>query len=117
MIRKTLLWLSGGILAVVIVLFIVVSFRWDRRFAAPYPRIVASTDTAVIARGRYLAYGPAHCSDCHTAPAEYASLKSGDAGPPLPGGGPSSIPRGPIKAPNITPEKETGIGNVPPPDS
>ena len=110
MIRKTLLWLSGGFLAVVIVLFIVVSFRWDRRFAAPYPRIVASTDTAVIARGRYLAYGPAHCSDCHTAPAEYASLKSGDARPPLSGGGTFPIPLGTIEVPNITPDKETGIG-------
>src|ERR1043165_8948892 len=110
MIRKTLLWLSGGILAVVIVLFIIISFRWNRRFAAPYPRIVASTDTAVIARGRYLAYGPAHCSDCHTAPAEYASLKSGDARPPLSGGGTFPIPLGTIEVPNITPDKETGIG-------
>ncbi|HTI06036.1 MAG TPA: cytochrome c [Gemmatimonadales bacterium] len=109
MIRKTLLWLSGGILAVVIVFFIVISFRWNRRFDAPYPRITASTDTAVIARGRYLAYGPAHCSDCHTAPAEYASLRLGTQ-PPLSGGGRFDIPPGTIEVPNITADKETGIG-------
>ena len=109
MIRKTLFWLAGGVVAAVIVLLITITLRWNRRFNAPYPKVAASTDTAVIARGRYLAYGPAHCSDCHTAPAEYASLKSGTQ-PPLSGGGSFVIPVGTIRVPNITPDKETGIG-------
>ena len=109
MIRKTLFWLAGGVVAAVIVLLITITLRWNRRFDAPYPKVAASTDTAVIARGRYLAYGPAHCSDCHTAPAEYASLKSGTQ-PPLSGGSSFVIPVGTIRVPNITPDKETGIG-------
>jgi mono/diheme cytochrome c family protein len=31
----------------------------------PTPNIAASTDPEVIARGRYLVYGPARCSQCH----------------------------------------------------
>lgn len=109
MIRKTLFRLAGGAVAVIIVLFVTITLRWNRRFDAPYPRIAASTDTAVIARGRYLAYGPAHCSDCHTPPAEYASLKTGTQ-PPLAGGTSFAIPPGTIRVPNITPDKETGVG-------
>lgn len=109
MIRKALFWFTGGVFAVAILFFVVVSLRWNRRFDAPYPRIAASTDSNVIARGRYLAYGPAHCSDCHTPPAEYASLKLGTQ-PPLSGGATFPIPLGAISVPNITPDKETGIG-------
>src|ERR1041384_4983362 len=110
MIRKVLLWLGAAIALILAILVITISVRWDRRFAAPYPQLAASRDPAVLARGRYLAYGPAHCSDCHTAPADYASLKSGDARPPLSGGGTFPIPLGTIEVPNITPDKETGIG-------
>src|SRR5262245_2702699 len=31
----------------------------------PYPDVHASSDPAVIERGRYLAYGPAQCVHCH----------------------------------------------------
>ena len=70
MIRKVLLWLGVAIGLIVAILVITISVRWDRRFEAPYPQLAASRDPAVLARGRYLAYGPAHCSDCHTAPAD-----------------------------------------------
>src|SRR5688572_12986765 len=40
--------------------------RWKRTFDVPEPDLHASADPAVIARGRYLAYGPAHCASCHT---------------------------------------------------
>ncbi|HSJ07520.1 MAG TPA: hypothetical protein VK936_12520 [Longimicrobiales bacterium] len=36
--------------------------RYDRTFDIPEPALTASTDAAVIERGRYLAYGPAHCT-------------------------------------------------------
>jgi mono/diheme cytochrome c family protein len=109
MIRKVLLWLGVAVLLVVAILAITISVRWDRRFQAPYPKLAASRDSAVIARGRYLAYGPAHCSDCHTAPADYASLQTGSS-PSLSGGVEFPIPLGTIRVPNLTPDSATGIG-------
>ena len=109
MMRKVFLSVGAALLLALVILFATISLRWNRRFDAPYPRLAASTDSALIARGRYLAYGPAHCSDCHTAPAEYPTLKSG-ASPPLSGGGEFAIPLGTIRVPNITPDSATGIG-------
>ena len=109
MIRKVLLWLGAAVLLVIAILAITISVRWDRRFQAPYPNLAASRDSAVIARGRYLAYGPAHCSDCHTAPADYASLETGSS-PSLSGGVEFPIPLGTIRVPNLTPDSATGIG-------
>jgi len=109
MIRKVLLWLGAAVLVVIAVLAITISVRWDRRFQAPYPNLAASRDSAVIARGRYLAYGPAHCSDCHTAPVDYASLETGSS-PSLSGGVEFPIPLGTIRVPNLTPDSATGIG-------
>src|SRR6266446_6147919 len=101
MFRKVLLWLGAAAVAVVAILAIAISVRWDRRFQAPYPTLAASRDSAVVARGRYLVYGPAHCSDCHTAPADYASLNAG-SWPALSGGGAFAIPLGTIQVPNLT---------------
>lgn len=109
MFRKVLLWFGAAVVAVVAILAIAISVRWDRRFQAPYPTLAASRDSAVVARGRYLVYGPAHCSDCHTAPADYASLNRG-SWPALSGGGAFTIPPGTIRVPNLTPDRETGIG-------
>jgi len=108
MIRKVLLWLGAAVVLVIAVLAVTISVRWDRRFQAPYPKLAASRDSAVIARGRYLAYGPAHCSDCHTAPADYASLETGSS-PSLSGGLEFPIPLGTIRVPNLTSDSATGI--------
>jgi len=111
MIKKWLLRAGAAVVVVLLTLLVTITVRWDRRFAVPYPRLSVSTDPRLIARGRYLAYGPAHCSDCHTAPAQYASLKGG-AQPPLSGGGAFKIPPGTIRVPNLTPDSATGIGGV-----
>src|SRR3989441_12199155 len=102
MIRKILLWLGAAVVVVVAILAIAISVRWDRRFQAPFPTLTASRDAAVIARGRYLAYGPAHCSDCHTASADYASLNTG-SWPVLSGGGGFTIPLWNVRGPKLTP--------------
>jgi len=109
MIRKVLLGLGAAVVLVLAVLAITISVRWDRRFQAPYPKLAASRDSTVVARGRYLAYGPGHCSDCHTAPADYASLQTGSS-PSLSGGVEFPIPLGTIRVPNLTPDSATGIG-------
>lgn len=109
MIRKVLLGVGAGIVVLVVLLLVTISLRWDRHFDAPYPKLAASTDPAVIARGRYLAFGPAHCAECHTPPADLAAVRSGGS-PPLSGGRIFAIPPGTFRVPNITPDTATGIG-------
>lgn len=89
------------------VVFILVS--WDKDFEAPYPDISATSDSAIIERGAYLVYGPGHCAYCHIPPEKIPAVASGER-VPLSGGWEMEIPPGTFRAPNITPDKETGIG-------
>ena len=57
-------------------------------------------DFAQIEHGRYLATA-ADCAACHTVP---------DGGKPFAGGRPIETPFGNITSPNITPDRDTGIG-------
>ncbi len=86
-------------------LAIAVAVRQNRTFDAPYPDIHASTDPAVIERGRYLVTGPAHCTACHALASDH-----GKAEPHLAGGFAFELPIGTIYARNITPDEHTGIG-------
>ena len=61
----------------------------------------AAADEAAIDRGEYLLRA-AGCISCHT------DVKNG--GPPLAGGRPLKTPFGTFYSPNITPDRETGIG-------
>ena len=59
-----------GILSAIVVLALAglaayVARTWDRTYEAPLPQVLISTDPAVLARGEYLVYGPAHCVECH----------------------------------------------------
>jgi mono/diheme cytochrome c family protein len=64
--------------------------------AAPPP----ADQAALIAKGKYLATA-GDCISCHTAP----------GGQPMAGGLGMDTPFGKIYTPNITPDKQTGIGN------
>jgi mono/diheme cytochrome c family protein len=86
------------VLAVSTVAIAVVA-RENRTFDAPYPDLHASTDPAVIARGQYLATGPAHCTACH--------------GDDLAGGLAFELPIGTVYARNLTP---AGIGRYTDPE-
>jgi len=108
---NVLKWLGLVLLLVVIGFFTYVQFNSNKTFDAPYPNIIASKDSAIIARGKYLAYGPAHCGTCHVPMDKYMDVEKGDL-MPLSGGWELSIPPGTFRAPNITPDKETGIGNL-----
>jgi mono/diheme cytochrome c family protein len=113
MLKKLLLGLLALILAVISGLAITIAARWDRRFEAPETTLAASSDPAVIARGRYLAFGPAHCVDCHAAPEPNARWRSSNettVPPPLVGSRTFMIPPGAIHVPNLTPDTQTGIG-------
>lgn len=115
-----------GLLIVLVLLassgFVAVQTRANRTFDIPEPPLRASTDPAVIERGRYLAFGPAHCASCHargdvvraavsaTSVEEYRRRASGVDSVPLSGGFSYSSEIGTLHFPNITPDVETGIG-------
>jgi mono/diheme cytochrome c family protein len=83
--------------------------RWDRVIEQAEPDLRATTDEVLIERGRYLAYGPAHCAYCHTPEDQWQSMAAG-AEPPLSGGWVMEMPLAQLPTPNLTPDGETGIG-------
>src|SRR5512142_1661379 len=111
MFRKILLNVAAALVLLVGVMVVVVLLRWDRTFDTSLPDIRASTDSAVIARGRYLVYGPAHCAYCHDTAETVAALDRGEQ-PPLAGGFVFHLPVGTFRAPNLTPDSATGIGRL-----
>lgn len=68
----------------------------------PKPIITKHSDSALIAKGEYLAKA-GDCMACHT--------DTRQRGIPFAGGLGISTPFGTIYSPNLTPDKETGIGN------
>ena len=73
--------------------------------------IHASKDTAIIARGKHFVYGLAHCTECHSTVNADSLINAGKE-VPLSGGFAFTLPVGTIYSKNITPDKETGIGNL-----
>lgn len=108
--RKILKWTAIVLLIIITGLFITIQARQDLRFEAPYPNVKASTDSAVIAHGKKLVFGPAHCANCHVPEALDAAVLRGEQ-VPLSGGKEFSLPIGKLYTKNLTPD-ETGIGNM-----
>ncbi|HLP19828.1 MAG TPA: c-type cytochrome [Chitinophagales bacterium] len=111
-IGKVLKWTGIAFFGLIALLVVTVFIRYDRTFEEPYPDIHASTDSAVIARGKYLAYGPAHCAVCHTTAKDSLALENGEY-VPMSGGRLFNMEIGKQYTANLTPDNETGIGNVP----
>jgi mono/diheme cytochrome c family protein len=107
--RKLLLVSVAVFVVIVSAGFAAVEMRWTRTFGAPYPMIGATKDPAVVARGRYLVYGPGACVYCHVPKEEWPKLDAG-ATPPLSGNHVFRLPFGDFYSPNLTPDRETGIG-------
>jgi mono/diheme cytochrome c family protein len=76
-----------------------------------YPEVHVSMDSANLARGEYLVNGPAHCSGCHRMKQDSAEVVPGEK-MPMAGGNHFDTPLGKLFIPNITPDPETGIGNL-----
>ena len=111
---KTLLrilkW-TGIVLAIVIIgLVIAVYTMYPPKMDAPFPDIAASTDSAVIAHGKYLVYGPAHCAECHSGTREDLMNGIPLSQLTLSGGMAFNMPGAAVHSKNITPDKETGTG-------
>src|SRR2546428_10900232 len=85
MVRKILIW-TGVVLFVLLgATALYVMLRWKRTFDAPTPSLQHSGDSSVIAAGKYLAYGPAHCAYCHTTVETAPALDRGERPPPVGG--------------------------------
>ncbi len=102
-------WVAASFSLLVICFIVFVSARGGRTFEAPLPDLIASKDSAAIARGKYLVYGPGHCATCHMPMEKFDKVEAG-AEIPLMGGWELAIPPGTFRAPNLTPDHETGIG-------
>ncbi|MGH7731483.1 MAG: c-type cytochrome [Candidatus Eiseniibacteriota bacterium] len=89
-----------------------VAARQNLTFDAPYPRIAASGDSAVVARGRYLVRDVVNCAQCHGDTTQMVAMMAGED-IPLSGGFHWAIPPGTFYARNITPDDETGLGHIP----
>lgn len=109
MLKTILKWAGIILLLIITTVVVIVLSRQNVKYSAPYPNIHAVKDSAVLARGKYLVYGPAHCADCHGAKGTDADVNAGKE-VALSGGKFFAIPPGNIYMPNITPHA-TGIGN------
>jgi mono/diheme cytochrome c family protein len=109
--KKIALGIGGGLGVLVVGLAVAVLARENRTFPKPAVAVHVSHDPDVIERGRYLAFGPAHCVECHGAPDGLAAIDSGKE-IALSGGRELRLPVGIFRPVNITPDVETGIGRM-----
>jgi mono/diheme cytochrome c family protein len=105
-IMKTTLITLGIIVSLIAVFLLYVQLTFKKDFQPPVTGIKSSTDSSVIARGKYLALGSAHCYTCHMPDSmQKRGYKE------MIGGNPLKTPFATFYTPNITSDKETGIGN------
>jgi mono/diheme cytochrome c family protein len=119
---SALKWTGIAVLVPVIGVLGTIQLTWNKKFDLPYPDLRASTDSAIIAKGKYLAYGPAHCASCHapeklvtaafnaSSVEEYRRIVGNLDGVQLSGGFSYPFELGTLYFPNLTPDPETGIG-------
>ncbi|MCC6721212.1 MAG: c-type cytochrome [Bacteroidia bacterium] len=107
--KKIILRILLAIIIIIAVLVIFILSTWNKKYDVALPDFKASTDSSVIERGKYLVYGPSHCATCHIPMDKYNDVEKG-LQIPLSGGWELDIPPGIFRAPNITPDIETGIG-------
>ena len=106
---RALQWVGGAVVLAALLLSIYVARNWDRTWDVPAPDLHASSDPAVIARGEYIVYGPAHCVVCHTGSVEeFEHFVDTGEPPTLAGGYPLRLgPLGTLYPKNLTPDRET----------
>ena len=110
--RKALIVVGSLLLIIILGGGAFVAARQHLEFDAPYPSVTASSDAAVVERGRYIVRDLAPCAACHGDPSRRAASAGGDD-VPLSGGFVFEIPPGKFYTRNLTPDPETGLGNVP----
>ncbi len=112
MLRKILKWTGIIILCLIVGIAVAIPFRQHLTYDAPYPAIKASADPAVIEKGKHLTLVTKGCVHCHSANDNIAAMLEKGEEPSLAGGTKIDSPFGTFYLPNITPDAETGIGNM-----
>ncbi len=107
--KKIIKWTVIVILVVIAGISTITATRQNVKYEATYPAIKASTDSAVLARGKHLVFDIAHCADCHSKHNTDSLLNLG-LDVPLSGGFKFDLPLGDIYTKNITPDSVHGIG-------
>ena len=108
--KKIVLGIIAVLVVAVVGLFGYVQISWDKKWEVPLPALKTSTDPAVIAEGRYLVRGAAHCSICHMANREEMARSGKGENLPLRDGATLKLgPVGTMRSANLTPDPETGI--------
>lgn len=111
MLKKILLTVLVILVLAVAGVYLYVQSSWDKTYDWPGPALKTTTDSATIARGKYLVNGPAHCISCHVS--GFDDLVKGDKGEevPLQGGVKFTMgPLGSMYTRNLTPDPQTGLG-------
>lgn len=112
MFRKILKWTGITLLFLIAGVAVATAMRQHITYEAPYPTLQASTDTAVIAKGKHLALVTKGCVHCHSPIDNIDSVMKRGEAPSLAGARKMETPFGTFFTPNLTPDKGTGIGEL-----
>jgi mono/diheme cytochrome c family protein len=104
---KTTLKVLAIIVGIVCLFLFYVQLTYEQSFEAPVTGITASKDSTIVARGKYLVLGAAHCYTCHM-PDSVLKMNKRES---MKGGNPMKTPFAIFNTPNITSDAATGIGN------
>lgn len=107
---KTAFKVLLGLVLLVAAFALYIQMNWHVNLNEEYPitEVLITPDSAMLAHGKYLAEGPAHCTHCHLSMDQLETAESGNV--IMKGGFEFGLPIGKWRSPNITPDLETGIG-------
>lgn len=112
MLRKIIKWTGVSALILIVGVSVTIMFRQHLTYDAPYPNIQASTDIAIIEKGKHITLVTKGCVHCHSPINNVDSLLKMGEEPSLAGAKRVETPFGTFFTPNITPDATTGIGNM-----
>lgn len=111
---KIALKILGGIGALVVLAILYIQFSYQINFSPDYPvdtELRVEVTPERVEHGKYLAYGPAHCAHCHVPLDQTPRIDAGEDLPMI-GGMEFTLPPATLRSTNLTPDPETGIGNL-----
>jgi mono/diheme cytochrome c family protein len=112
MFLKILKWTGLVLVLLIAGVTIATLSRQHLTYDAPYPNIKATTDTAVIAKGKHIALVAKGCVQCHSPVNNVDSMLKQGIEPSFAGAKEVRTIFGVIYSPNITPDAATGIGSM-----
>lgn len=112
MFRTILKWTGLILLLLILGVSIGTVSRQHLTYDAPYPEIKASTDPAIIEKGKHITLVTKGCVHCHSPNNNVNLLLQKGEVPSLAGAKKVETPFGTFYTPNITPDAKTGIGSM-----